>query len=88
MDFAKNAESLGAAAVHVGNERELRAALDQAKANNRTTLIAINVSIDDKVPGFESWWDVPVAEISDEPAVQQARADYEERLKKQRVFVS
>jgi 3D-(3,5/4)-trihydroxycyclohexane-1,2-dione acylhydrolase (decyclizing) len=31
------------------------------------------------VPGFESWWDVPVAEVSERTGVQQARAEYEER---------
>jgi 3D-(3,5/4)-trihydroxycyclohexane-1,2-dione acylhydrolase (decyclizing) len=29
------------------------------------------------VPGYESWWDVPVAEVSEQPAVQGVRADYE-----------
>ena len=50
-------------------------------------MIPIAVPIDDQVPGFESWWDVPVAEITDEPSVEAARDDYEEQRKKQRVFV-
>jgi 3D-(3,5/4)-trihydroxycyclohexane-1,2-dione acylhydrolase (decyclizing) len=39
------------------------------------------------VPGFESWWDVPVAEVSEQASVQAAREQYEEHRKKQRVFV-
>jgi 3D-(3,5/4)-trihydroxycyclohexane-1,2-dione acylhydrolase (decyclizing) len=87
VDFARNAESLGALAIHVRNERELRQALEQAKQADRTTLISIAVPIDVQVPGFESWWDVPVAEVTDQSSVEAARDAYEEKRKKQRVFV-
>ena len=87
VDFARNAESLGALSIHVRNERELRQALEQAKRADRTTLISIAVPIDVQVPGFESWWDVPVAEVTDEASVEAARDAYEEKRKKQRVFV-
>ena len=87
VDFARNAESLGALSIHVRNERELRQALEQAKQADRTTLISIAVPIDVQVPGFESWWDVPVAEVTDEASVEAARDAYEEQRKKQRVFV-
>jgi 3D-(3,5/4)-trihydroxycyclohexane-1,2-dione acylhydrolase (decyclizing) len=87
VDFARNAESLGALAIHVRNERELRQALEQAKRADRTTLISIAVPIDVQVPGFESWWDVPVAEVTDQSSVEAARDAYEEKRKKQRVFV-
>ncbi|HYP61071.1 MAG TPA: 3D-(3,5/4)-trihydroxycyclohexane-1,2-dione acylhydrolase (decyclizing), partial [Thermomicrobiales bacterium] len=87
VDFARNAESLGARSIHVRNERELRQALEQAKQADRTTLISIAVPIDVQVPGFESWWDVPVAEVTDEASVEAARDAYEEQRKKQRVFV-
>jgi 3D-(3,5/4)-trihydroxycyclohexane-1,2-dione acylhydrolase (decyclizing) len=30
------------------------------------------------VPGYESWWDVPVAEVSETASVREARAAYEE----------
>jgi 3D-(3,5/4)-trihydroxycyclohexane-1,2-dione acylhydrolase (decyclizing) len=87
IDFVRNAESLGALAMRAENERELREALGKAKAADRTTLIAIPVSIEQTVPGFESWWDVPVAEVSDQSDVQAARAQYLEHRKKQRIFV-
>jgi 3D-(3,5/4)-trihydroxycyclohexane-1,2-dione acylhydrolase (decyclizing) len=29
------------------------------------------------VPDFEGWWEVPVAEVSEDPHVQKARAEYE-----------
>jgi 3D-(3,5/4)-trihydroxycyclohexane-1,2-dione acylhydrolase (decyclizing) len=87
IDFAKNAESLGALAVRAGNAQELRDALERARQSDRTTLIEVKVPIDEQVPSFESWWDVPVAEVSTEESVQDARAEYEERVRKQRVFV-
>jgi 3D-(3,5/4)-trihydroxycyclohexane-1,2-dione acylhydrolase (decyclizing) len=36
------------------------------------------------VPSYESWWDVPVAEVSDVPEAQAARAEYEQRRRAQR----
>ena len=87
VDFVRNAESLGAIAVHASNERELREALERAKAADRTMLIEIHVPIDIQVPGFESWWDVPVAEVSEQKDVRKARDEYEKKRKLQRVFV-
>jgi 3D-(3,5/4)-trihydroxycyclohexane-1,2-dione acylhydrolase (decyclizing) len=87
VDFAKNAESLGAVGLTATNERELRDALDKARSADRTTLISVRVPFEPQVPSFESWWDVPVAEVSEQESVQEARAGYEERQKKQRVFV-
>jgi 3D-(3,5/4)-trihydroxycyclohexane-1,2-dione acylhydrolase (decyclizing) len=40
-----------------------------------------------RVPGYESWWDVAVAETSTMDSVQQARTAYEEALKKERYFL-
>ncbi len=37
-----------------------------------------------RVPGYESWWDVPVAEVSTMPEVQAARAAFEEQVKRER----
>jgi 3D-(3,5/4)-trihydroxycyclohexane-1,2-dione acylhydrolase (decyclizing) len=87
VDFAKNAESLGAVGLTATNERELRDALDKARSADRTTLISVRVPFEPQVPSFESWWDVPVAEVSEQESVQEARAGYEERQKNQRVFV-
>ncbi len=87
VDFVRNAESLGALALRASNETELRDALTSARSADRTTLISIAVPFDPAVPGFESWWDVPVAEISSQPDVRAARAAYEEHRKRQRVFV-
>jgi 3D-(3,5/4)-trihydroxycyclohexane-1,2-dione acylhydrolase (decyclizing) len=87
IDFVRNAESLGALALHADNERDLRAALTKAKAADRTTHIAVPVSIEQTVPGFDSWWDVPVAEVSEQQDVQEARIRYEKNRGKQRLYL-
>ncbi len=87
IDFAANAESLGAVAFRATTADELRTALEAASEQSKTVLIHVPVDVDARVPGYESWWDVPVAEVSGEAGVQQARAQYEEAQKRQRVFV-
>ena len=37
------------------------------------------------IPGF-SWWDVPVAEVSETKEVRQAREAYDEARKKERFY--
>jgi 3D-(3,5/4)-trihydroxycyclohexane-1,2-dione acylhydrolase (decyclizing) len=85
VDLAANARSLGARTVEVATIEELSAALAEARNHvDGPTVIHIEVDRYGGVPGFESWWDVPVAEVSTDPAVQRARADYERARESQR----
>jgi 3D-(3,5/4)-trihydroxycyclohexane-1,2-dione acylhydrolase (decyclizing) len=77
LDFVTNAASLGVRAVRARSLAELRAALAEAKAEPRTTVIVVEVDRYEGVPGYESWWDVAVAEVSGSEAVQEARRQYE-----------
>jgi 3D-(3,5/4)-trihydroxycyclohexane-1,2-dione acylhydrolase (decyclizing) len=77
VDLAANAQSLGAHVIRAGSVDELRTALEDAKQQDRTTVIAIEVDRYEGVPGYESWWDVPVAEVSTVESVQDARKQYE-----------
>jgi len=86
IDFTMNAASLGAVAMRAENAAELRDCLIQAKAADRTVVIHVPVQIEARVPGFESWWDVPIAEVSEEPGVQRARGDYFRTKGRQRFF--
>jgi len=52
----------------------------------QTVLIHVPVDVDARVPGYEGWWDVPVAEVSAEAGVQSARQAYEDARQKQRFF--
>jgi 3D-(3,5/4)-trihydroxycyclohexane-1,2-dione acylhydrolase (decyclizing) len=85
VDFVKNAESLGAIAIGVDSLDELRAALEDAKSNDRTTLVYVRADTESRLPGF-GWWDVPIAEASAEPGVIEAKAAYDEGRKLQRYF--
>ncbi len=40
-----------------------------------------------RAPGYDSWWDVAVAEVSEMPSVQAARRDYEQRVQTERVYL-
>jgi 3D-(3,5/4)-trihydroxycyclohexane-1,2-dione acylhydrolase (decyclizing) len=69
------------------SREELGGALRQARANTRTTVICVDVDINQRVPGYESWWDVPVAEVSEMESVQGARAEYAQEKKKERYYL-
>jgi len=85
IDFAQNAASLGAHGIEAHTREEIKAALEQARSNQKITLIHIAIGPSD-VPGYDTWWEVPVAEVSDMPSVKQARDEYDKSLQKKRQF--
>jgi 3D-(3,5/4)-trihydroxycyclohexane-1,2-dione acylhydrolase (decyclizing) len=86
VDFAANAASLGAWIARARTADELKAALTAARDEKRTSVVVVETSYDQRVPGYESWWDVPIAEVSERDAVKAARRNYEEARKKERFF--
>jgi 3D-(3,5/4)-trihydroxycyclohexane-1,2-dione acylhydrolase (decyclizing) len=86
IDFAANAASLGAVAMRAASEADLRDALERAKGADRTVVIHVPVQKHATVPGFDSWWDVPVAEVSRIPTVQDAHEAYVAHEKTERFF--
>jgi 3D-(3,5/4)-trihydroxycyclohexane-1,2-dione acylhydrolase (decyclizing) len=84
VDLAANAASLGAHVLRAQGVEELRAALAQARRHDRTVVIHVEVDRYEGVPGYESWWDVPVAEVSAVDSVREARADYDEARRLER----
>ncbi len=87
VDFAMNARSLGARVIEASDLPSFTSALAEAKKENRTTVITIETDREQRVGGYESWWDVAVAEVSEIESVQKARAAYEEAVKKERCFL-
>jgi 3D-(3,5/4)-trihydroxycyclohexane-1,2-dione acylhydrolase (decyclizing) len=87
VDYAANARSLGAEAVTVSTIAEFKAALQRARKAENTNVIVIQADREVRVPGYDSWWDVVVAEVSTSESVQQARVEYEEARKKERHFL-
>ena len=86
VDFVANAASLGAWATRARSRDELVNALAEARRQPRTTVVVVETSYDQRVPGYESWWDVAIAEVSEREPVRAARKKYEEALPKERFF--
>jgi len=79
IDLAANAASLGTRAFHVETEEQFVEALQAARAENRTCVIVAETELYRRVPDSTVWWDIAPAEVSTDPASQQARAEYERR---------
>ena len=84
IDYVANARSLGAHALQANTLGELKEALEKAKALDRTTVIVVETDPAVGVPGYESWWDVAVAEVSEMESVREARARYETARRNER----
>ncbi|CAA9494581.1 MAG: Epi-inositol hydrolase [uncultured Rubrobacteraceae bacterium] len=76
VDLAANAESLGAHVIRAKGVEELKGALAEAKNADRTVVIHIPVDRYEGVPDYESFWDVPVAEVSGMETVRAAHEEY------------
>lgn len=86
VDYAKSAESFGAKVFRAHNETELRNALAAAREETSTAFIYVPVDNRVRVPSYESWWDVPIAEVSEQESVQKALADYRKARERQRFY--
>jgi 3D-(3,5/4)-trihydroxycyclohexane-1,2-dione acylhydrolase (decyclizing) len=84
IDFRMHAEAMGALAIQANTPDELRDALATARAADRPTVIVVPTEPEKRVPGFESWWDVPVAAASEQASVRGARQAYEQMRRQQR----
>ena len=87
VDLAANARSLGARVIEVHDAEGLAAAIAEARAAPRDGgPVVIHVETDPRVhaPGSDSWWDVPVAQVSALDSTQAASAAYAEAKKHQR----
>ena len=86
IDFVKNAESLGAKGYYADTKESLEDALSLASRERRTVLIYVPIAIDSAVPSYDGWWDVPIAEASEEKSVQESLRSYREAKKKQKLY--
>ncbi len=85
IDFAKNAESMGARAWNANTPEALRKALQEARSETRPCVIVVETEKYRSLPSSEVWWDVAVAEVSQDPVTQKLRAEYErDRERRQR----
>jgi len=91
IDLATNAESLGIDVIRVEPTKnaisDLAAAVKKAKSSDVSTLIHINSDPLLYSPGNDSWWDVPIAEVSTLESTQKARTNYENKKKLQKPYL-
>ena len=86
VDLATNAESLGCHVIRCQSVSDVVQALQDAKSVDRTTVIYVP---DDRYLGVQgySWWDVPVAEVSELDSVNAAREEWEEMRTRERYYI-
>jgi hypothetical protein len=76
VDFAANAARAGARVVRETIDKLRSAQADSVEADG-PVVICVEVDRDEGVPDFNGWWEVPVAEASEDRHVQKADAEYE-----------
>ncbi len=87
IDFAKNAESMGARAWHVDTPEALTDALDEARREKRSCVILVETEKHRYAPGGGVWWDVEPAEATNDPVTKKIRKEYErDRARLQRFY--
>ena len=87
IDYASNARSLGAHVIQAHDFGELKSALREARQQTKTTVIVVETDPLKGVPGYESWWDVPIAQVSEINSVRRASKAYEQAKMKERYFL-
>lgn len=88
VDLAANAASLGADVIKATTAAEFTDAVKAAKAAERTTVIHVETDPMIYAPDSQSWWDVPVSEVSTLESTQSAYARYADWKKVQRPLVN
>ena len=86
LDYKKNAESMGARAWHVKTPNELCQALGEARKEKRPCVIVAKTEPHVFVPSSGLWWDVSVAEASNDSATEELHKKHEQARKKLQRF--
>jgi 3D-(3,5/4)-trihydroxycyclohexane-1,2-dione acylhydrolase (decyclizing) len=79
IDLAANARSLGATVIEVHSRGDLERAIKDAKAapaDGGPVVIHVETDPTLHAPDSESWWDVPVSQVSELDSTRHAHASY------------
>ncbi|MDQ3410744.1 MAG: thiamine pyrophosphate-dependent enzyme, partial [Chloroflexota bacterium] len=87
VDLAANAASLGCTVYRAGDIGSLKEAIRKAKVASGPVVIHIESDPLIPAPSSDSWWDVPVSEVSDLESTERARVVYDEQKAKQRHLI-
>jgi 3D-(3,5/4)-trihydroxycyclohexane-1,2-dione acylhydrolase (decyclizing) len=80
IDFVAHAASLGAIAEKANSIAELDAALARSKSSGRTHVIVIETDPALSTGAGGTWWDVPVAQVSERAEVTAAHGRYAQAI--------
>jgi len=80
IDFAQHAQSMGAAARKVSGIAELETAMAERAAG--VSILVIDTDPSTVTTAGGAWWDVAVPEVSERPAVKQAREAYARQVQR------
>lgn len=86
LDFAKIAEGYGCKAYRIETVPQLREALEDAKTQKCCTLFDIKVVHGSMSHGYDAWWRVGVAEVSESESVGAAYEHMQENIDKARLY--
>jgi len=88
LDFVKICEGMGAKALEVRTLPELHAALADARAGTETVCIVVQTDWDERVQGYaNSWWEMATPVVSEMPAVNAARVEFDANKGRQRYLM-
>ena len=88
VDLALVAAGLGAEVHRTSSIDAFEAALREAAASSRVTVVEVQTDPLVGAPDSEAWWDVPVAEVAALDSTRAARETYEENKRTQRQYVT
>jgi len=86
VDYVANAASLGAKTIRVRTVDELKRSYEASHDADGPVVIVVETDRERRVGGYESWWDVTPAEVSETEGVRQARAEWESARIHERAF--
>jgi len=86
IDFAKIAEGYGCKAYRIENTEQLREALVDAKSQTVPTLFDMKVVHGSMSHGYDAWWRVGIAEVSESETVMDAYETMRENIQKARLY--
>jgi len=88
VDLAANAASLGADVHRTTTLEDFEAALREAVASPRTTVVEVVTDPSIAAPDSAAWWDVPVSEVAEVESTRAAREQYEQHKRTQKQYLS
>jgi 3D-(3,5/4)-trihydroxycyclohexane-1,2-dione acylhydrolase (decyclizing) len=88
LDFVKICEGMGAKALEVRTLPELQVALADARAGTETVCIVVQTDWHERVRGYaNSWWEMATPVVSEMPAVNDARVEFDANKGRQRYLM-